>query len=113
MEKVRQKNTLNNERAIGDVRKNNLSGTININGVMKVAELESAFSKTFGLAVQVFRKSGNVWLQTTATDEWTLAAQNQKAMEMEKRTASDKNIIDAGDRQELEYLSNIQSTINK
>ncbi len=54
MEKVRQKNTLNNERAIGDVRKNNLSGTININGVMKVAELESAFSKTFGLAVQVF-----------------------------------------------------------
>lgn len=102
MEKVRQKNTLNNERAIGDVRKNNLSGTININGVMKVAELESAFSKTFGLAVQVFRKSVNVWLQTTATDEWTLAAQNQKAMEMEKRTASDKNIIDAGDRQELE-----------
>ena len=97
-----KKNTLNSELTIGDVKKNNLSGTIKINGLLKVAELETAFAKTFGLSVQVFRKSGNVWLQTTATDDWTLAEQNQKAMEMEKQTASDKNIIEAGDRQELE-----------
>ena len=76
--------------------------TIEISPSMTVNTFEQNLQKDFGLSVQVFRKSGNVWLQTTATDEWTLAAQNQKAMEMEKRTASDKNIIDAGVRQELE-----------
>ena len=79
-----------------------MAGTININGLMKVAELESAFFVTFGLAVQVFRKSGKVWLQTTATDDWTLEEQNLKATEIENQTAPKKNIIDAGDRQELE-----------
>ena len=69
---------------------------------MKVAELENAFAKSFGFAVQVFRKSGNVWLQTTATDDWTLEEQNLKATEIEKQTALEKNIIDANDRQELE-----------
>lgn len=97
-----KKNTLNSELTIGDVKKNNLSGTIKINGLMKVAELESAFFVTFGLAVQVFRKSGKVWLQTTATDDWTLEEQNLKATEIENQTAPKKNIIDAGDRQELE-----------
>ncbi len=97
-----KKNTLDNQQTIADVQKNNLSGTIKLSGLTKVEELETAFAKTFGLSVQVFRKSGNVWLQTTDTDNWTLAEQNQKAMEMEKPNASYKNIIDAGDRQELE-----------
>ena len=97
-----KKNTLSSELTIGEVQKNNLTGTIKINRLMKVAELGTAFAKTFGLGVLVFRKSGNVWLQTTVTDDWPLAEKNQKALEMEKQTASEKNIIDAGDRQELE-----------
>lgn len=95
-----KKNTLNNELTIGDVQKNNLSGTIKINGLMKVAELESAFTETYGLPVQVFRKSGKVWLQTTTTDNWTLAEQNQKAME--KHETLGEHIVDSMDRQELE-----------
>lgn len=67
---------------------------------MKVSELESVFTETFGLSVQVFRKLGNVWLQTTTTDNWTLAEQNQKASE--KEGAPEENIIDSMDRQELE-----------
>jgi len=96
------KSTLNNDLTIADVQKNSLTGTIIVNGLLKVSELETAFEKTFGLAVQVFRKSGNVWLQTTATDDWTLAEQNLKAMEIEEQTAPEKSIIDASDRQELE-----------
>ncbi|MBI2271418.1 MAG: hypothetical protein HYU69_13830 [Bacteroidetes bacterium] len=95
-----KKNTLNNELTIGEVQKKHTSGTVKITGLMKVSELESAFTKTFGLSVQVFRKSGNVWLQTTITDNWTLAEQNQRASE--KVATAEENIISSMDRQELE-----------
>ena len=55
---------------------------------MKVAELENDFSGQFGLQVQVFRKSGEVWLQTTKTDNWTLIEQNQAALEMNAASAA-------------------------
>ncbi len=45
---------------------------------MKVRTLENVFYETYGLKVQVFRLSGNIWLQTTSTDEWTLHEQNRK-----------------------------------
>ena len=76
-----KKNTLNNELTIGAVQNVDSTGTIKINGLMKVSELEKAFATVFGLPVQVFRNSGDVWLQTTTTDNLTLAEQNQMAME--------------------------------
>ncbi len=45
---------------------------------MSVSELEQLFLKKYGLNAQVFRRSGNLWLQTSATDHWTLAEQNRK-----------------------------------
>ncbi len=45
---------------------------------MTVAEFEKAFFDQFGLSVQVFRKSGALWMQTTSTDHWSLAEQNRK-----------------------------------
>lgn len=62
-----RENTLNTELTIDAVNKKNASGIIKIQGLMSVAELESAFAETYGLSVQVFHKSGKVWLQTTAT----------------------------------------------
>jgi hypothetical protein len=50
---------------------------------MKVSEFEKLFSETTGLGVQVFRKSKSAWLQTIATDSWTLHEQQLKAEEME------------------------------
>jgi tyrosyl-tRNA synthetase len=73
---------------------------IKIDELMKVAELEGVFAKNFGLSVQVFRKSGNLWLQTTTTDNWTLAEQNQIAAE--KYEANEDSMPDPMDRQELE-----------
>jgi len=43
---------------------------------MSVMMLEYNFHERFALEVQVFRKSGKSWLETTATGEWTLAEQN-------------------------------------
>lgn len=41
-----------------------------------VAELEKLFKEKFNLEMQVFRRSGMHWLETTTTDAWTLEAQN-------------------------------------
>lgn len=43
---------------------------------MTVENLENEFYKKTGLSVQVYRKSGNVWIQTSLTDDWTLEQQN-------------------------------------
>jgi len=51
---------------------------------MSVADFEQAFYQQFGLNVQVFRKSGNLWMQTTSTDHWTLAEQNRKGGSSER-----------------------------
>lgn len=95
-----KENSLKSDLTIAEAQKKNASGTIKIHGLLTVADLESAFAEIFGLAVQVFRKSGMVWLQTTTTDDWTLAEQNQKAME--KYEPFEENKIDSMDRQELE-----------
>ena len=56
------------------------TGRIMLNGETTVAELEGRFEKRFGLHAQVFRRSKNLWLQTTSTDDWSLATQNQKGL---------------------------------
>lgn len=58
-------------------------GTIGISDKLTVIELEDVFKKEYGLYVQVFRKSGKVWLETTATDSWTLEQQNEEGESLE------------------------------
>ena len=69
-------------RRIGDTQLAIKDGDIQINEEMKVIELEKLFKDKFKLAVQVFRKSGNLWLETTMTDNWTLAQQNNHGREI-------------------------------
>jgi hypothetical protein len=72
----------NRHMTIGSIRDIDQDGELSITPETKVSELEEAFSKTFGLEVQVFRKSGTTWLVTTKTDDWTIAEHNQRAKEM-------------------------------
>ncbi len=96
----RKENTIDAHLSIEEVQIKKALGVLKINGLMTVAELEGGFANTFGLSVQVFRKSGSIWLQTTVTDHWTLAEQNQKAMEKHEQT--EDGAVDAMDRMELE-----------
>ena len=69
-------------------------GDIEIGPNMKVKDLEKIFKDQFSIAVQVFRRSGNLWLETTMTDEWTLGQQNEHGREISTdskkgRTAED------------------------
>ena len=56
----------------------NKPGELTISDTMTVAELEQSFKNQFGLNVQVFRKHGNSWIETTVTDGWTLQKQNEE-----------------------------------
>jgi len=50
---------------------------IDVNGNRTVADVERDFKECTGLTVQLYRKSGNVWIETSLTDDWTLERQNQ------------------------------------
>jgi hypothetical protein len=50
-----------------------------IQGNSKVKNLEDWMQNQFDAGVQIFRKSGDVWLLTTTTDEWTLHHQEENA----------------------------------
>lgn len=56
-------------------------GEIDLSGSMTVNELESLFREEYGINVQVFRRSGNVWLETSSTDDMTLDEQNELGQE--------------------------------
>ena len=67
------------EKNIESIRKTHNNGDLSIKDDQKISKLETNFLEQYGLSAQVFYKSGNLWLQTTATDEWTLKQQNDRA----------------------------------
>jgi hypothetical protein len=69
------------EKTLGSIEANPHDGKISIDGEMPTWRLEQLFEKEFGLHVQVFRKSGTLWLETSKTDQLTLQEQNSKGRE--------------------------------
>ena len=70
-------------KALNDLNSSIAKGDIDISGSVTAKVLESEFEKKYGLHIQVFRKSGDTWLQTSKTDHWTLDKHQQKASESE------------------------------
>lgn len=67
------------------------NGELEINDLMTVGQLESAFRDKFGLQVQVSRRSGTLWLETTMTNNWTLKQQNDHGRELSEPVKSGTN----------------------
>jgi hypothetical protein len=74
-------------------------GDLIVNDVMTVFELENTFMDRFGLTAHLFRRSGNIWLQTSITDNWTLKQQNDMGREITIGRKTDN-------RNENDYESN-------
>lgn len=53
-------------------------GELHLEAEMPVWQVERLFEEEFGLHVQVFRKSGSVWLETSVSDSLSLEQQNDK-----------------------------------
>lgn len=69
---------------LNDLYNNHKRGKISIDRNRTVRDLESDFQNQFGFFVQVFRKSGKVWLETSVTDGWTLDVQNEEGIRFNK-----------------------------
>jgi hypothetical protein len=67
-------------------------GVIEINSFDTVAELEQRFQNYFGLPVQVYRKTGDVWIETVQTDNLSLEKQNNIGARASKPRYSINNI---------------------
>ena len=57
-------------------------GEFDIRDDMTVGEVEQSFKNLFGLNIQVSRKAGVIWLETTKTDKWSLQKQNEHGREI-------------------------------
>jgi len=56
------------------------SGVIDFKSERTTKSIEQSFEDLFGLHVQIFRRSNDLWLQTSTTDDWTLEVQNRKGL---------------------------------
>ena len=56
------------------------SGFIEIHYWQKTGIIEMKFLQQFNLSVQVYRKNGENWVQTSGTDELTLEEQNKAGL---------------------------------
>jgi len=72
------------ERTLGSMEKKPRSGDLYIEVEMPTWQVERLFEEEFGLHVQVFRKSGNTWLETSISDDLTLEEQNAKGQASER-----------------------------
>ncbi len=66
---------------VSECRKIHYNGNLAVDKNNTVAQFEETLWNIFGLSAQVFRKSGNLWIETALTDSWTLERQNDHGME--------------------------------
>lgn len=71
-------------RTLGSLEKKPHNGDLHIEPEMPTWQVERLFEEEFGLHVQVFRKSGNTWLETSVTDDLTLEEQDIKGKASER-----------------------------
>ena len=71
---------INPEETLGKYRCSPEKENLAITEGMSREDLDNKFISTYGLSVQLFRKSGKEWLRVTQTDKWTMAQQNEQGM---------------------------------
>lgn len=76
---------------IKDIQETSTLMELSINATDTVAHLEEALEENFGLHAQVFRKSGNTWLETTRSDDQTLQTQNERGASHEPNAQPHEN----------------------
>lgn len=75
-------------RNLGSLNSDLIESVIDIPESMLVDEFETQMAEKFNLYIQVFRKSGDQWLQTSITDNWSLGKQEAKAANLDEFIAS-------------------------
>lgn len=69
---------LSSEEIVSEVGNLTKPESVDINKKQTVSEFENEFYKKTGVAIQVSRRAGNIWLETSMTDDRTLEMQNRQ-----------------------------------
>ena len=70
-------------KTLGEIRSVKADGTFEFDNSVRITDFEDLLRDDFGLNIQVFRKSGDLWLETTISDHWTLEKQEDIGTEMD------------------------------
>lgn len=76
------KNTVAPETKLSEIKEIHTGTDIVFDENISVSDFENTIYELFGINIQVFRRSGNIWLETTMTDNWTLKMQNEHGREI-------------------------------
>ncbi len=68
-----------------DISKSKKFGKIIFKSDMTVVQIENFLWNEYGLIIQIFRKSGSIWLETSETGNWSLERQNSEAKSLEEQ----------------------------
>ena len=79
----KKKEPLSGNLTLQQAIKSKCKGEININSSRTISDLEKELA-ALGLFAEVFRRSGNVWVETSLTREWTLQQQNLEGEEISR-----------------------------
>lgn len=82
--KFLKENMLNHNALISEINPNFKGFEFEMNVYQSVNEFEADLEDKLGFPVQIFRKSGKLWLQTIATDSWSLFEQQEEALESQR-----------------------------
>lgn len=74
-----KKNLLDYQSTCSEAGDPHRIGLLQISGDQTASETEKELETGFGLHIQIMRKSGNVWLQTTTSDDLSLNDLNEEA----------------------------------
>lgn len=96
-DKTVAKSMFTSNRSLEEIGYRLPSISIDVDSKMSVKELEEVIRNKTGLYAQVFRKSGKVWLETSATDNWTLGEQNEEAEALQKQLKQERENPDDHD----------------
>jgi G3E family GTPase len=73
-----KKDMLTSRTPMNQIMGNIKKMVLTFNDDCSISEFENLVQHQTGLNIQVFRKSGKIWLETSATDNWTLKQQNEE-----------------------------------
>lgn len=85
------------ESLLKDIYPGIIDGELIFRESMSVYELENEFNTKFNLSVQILRRSGNLWLDTSRTNSWTLKEQNDLGREISPEQKNNKRIAGEND----------------
>jgi hypothetical protein len=76
------KGAVNKYMPLRQCRRQHNEGDFDVQPQERLIDFVDRLKKEYGLTVEVYRKSGNLWIATSLSSTWTLQRQNNEGLEI-------------------------------